>query len=122
MMEEERIRIIQGTSDANYVYAVRDKRHRDGISLYSRKYMLRELKGRTWCVQLMETDGTFNSDSHVFYEGSDADEVLQCVLPNWGIWSLKEIIDKNDEMEKLFQSTFGETEPRQYIISLNEIL
>ena len=121
-MEDERIRIIKDTTDANYIYVVRDKRHRDGISLYSRKYMLRELKGRTWRVQLMETDGTFNSDSRVFYEGSDANEVLRHVLPNWGVWSLKEITDKEDEMEKLFQSTFGETEPSQYIISLNEIL
>lgn len=120
-MEYERVRIMQDTSDANFVYVVRDKSHRDGISLYSRKCMLKMLGNATWRVQLMETDGTYNPDSRVFYEDNDAEDVLRQLVADWGVWSLKEIIDEDDEMEKFFQSTFGKREPRQYIISLNEI-
>ena len=113
------VRIIQDTENANYIYVVRDKSQRDGFSLYSRQYMLRELGVSTWRVQLMEPDGTYNPNTHVFYEGNNAEDVLRQVTPNWGVWALTEIVD---EEEKALFSAFCEFEPRQYLISLNTIL
>ena len=116
---EDKVRIIQDTENANYVYAVRDKSCRDGLRLHSRRYMLRELGVSTWRVQLMEPDGVYNPDSHVFYEGNNAEEVLHQLVPDWGVWALTEIVD---EEEKALFSAFGKFEPRQYAISLNYIL
>ncbi len=120
IMMEDNVRIIQDTENANFVYVVRDKEARDGVRMYSRKYMLRELRGGSaWRVQLMEPDGTYNPDSHIFYEGNNAEEVLRQLVPNWGVWAITEIMDP--EENELF-SVFGKFNPSQYAISLNQIL
>lgn len=114
-----RVKIMQDTETCNYVYAIHNDKDRDGISLHTRKTMLRWLGDSTWRVQLLETDGTYNPDSEVYHTGNDPAEVLRQITPDWGIWVLTEISPWHDGTA--FANAFNFS-PRQYRVSLKFIL
>lgn len=103
------------------IYAIKSNDTRSGYRYYMRNALAKMMGATTWQLRLTDTDNeTVDKDSHLYYEGNDASVILDEIYRNngWGVWAITEV---KQNTGSILDDVFDNAEPRQYLISLEEV-